>query len=588
MPTRRGRAPTGAAATKAGVAPASWTLGSRLARRRARISPRERAAAPAYDQAAPAPLRDEMAFVQDGEAAGSSDGDGDGAPAGEEAGDPQPAAALTEQVALNTTADDEVHDEELSQPGERPGARRVAAEGDGHGARSHGPGSYRRGSASSSAGPGPGAATATSEESASVRLTTGEGGIDEEDAREDSESVAAGPGQQHEAATGTRLAAGRVNPPPSDSVSRRQRRIERPGSKQASWLYPGPEDGHPGVLGPAGVSAKPGSRRWREPEPQAETGARGTAAAEGAARPPGPVRAEMGMAIPQATPAPMEAAADPQDGGLEHEAKTEQPSASAWRSLNAAVQCPIGRWRSGATILQRAREAAATGFTAAELEAGDQAEAAPTPIEPAANPQGGGAGQAATPAQAAALAMRTRVAQRRAEAAGHGRAAIAAGRDQQQVGHGRSSCKGPLAHCARRGSCPGLAHKLLVRECEGLRTQRSQLRRPRFPHNGQPRRRGPPREREGRELRRRWEAAGRPALGGGEPVAAAPAQTGQETSEPPDGAALWSCLGVGVEADIKQRAAAERQWKRRRRGALDVHDEEDFYFRHAELLDEEA
>ena len=193
---------------------------------------------------------------------------------------------------------------------------------------------------------------------------------------------------------------------------------------------------------------------------------------------------------------------------------------------------------------------------------------------------------------AVSAAMQQRVAQREAAAAegSRGREAMAAGREQLQVEHGQSSSKGLLAYCARCGSYAWRAHKLLARECEGetagLRTQRNLLRRRRFPHYSQPWRLGPPRELEGRELRRLWEAAGRPELGLGEPGAAAPAQTGQETPEPPDRAALLSCFGVGDEGDFKRWAAAERQRRRRRQRALDGDDDEDFYFGHEELLDE--
>ena len=186
---------------------------------------------------------------------------------------------------------------------------------------------------------------------------------------------------------------------------------------------------------------------------------------------------------------------------------------------------------------------------------------------------------------AAIGAMRMRVAQREAEAAGDGRAASAARREQQQGGHGRCGCKGLHAVCARGGLHSWRAHELPARECEGLRTQRSRRRRPRLPRYSQPRRRGPPRERDGRGPRRRWETAGRPARGLIKPAATAPAQTGQETLQPPEGAARLSCQGVGDEADFKQWAAAVRQRRKRRQGALEEHEEEYVYFGHVELLD---
>ena len=672
---------------------ASRTLGTRRARGRHRAPARLRAGAPARIQAARAPLGDAMALVQDGDAASGSDGSGEGAPAGEEAGASQPSAAPTEHTALNTTAEEEVHDEMLGLLAEQPipldglvqeeqgafdylgpfrrgelgrsevdfsgatvpalrgalrallrasgrsaeaaarhrgavmalaealeravgvgdllrwacitgaaDARRVAAEGDGHGAPRLGPGSYRQGGASASSGPGQGPAMAISgegarsrsprfgptvallragptdeelrerdrriharisahieavaagtavdspdtpesedpvdwmvssppeavgpteeaEESASVRAISGEGGTEEEDAREDSESVAAEPGQQ-DAATGSGLAASRANPPPSDSESLLQLGIARPGSGQASWLFLGPGEGHPGALGPAGVSAKPESRRRREPEAQAGAWAWGTAALKGAARPPGPVRAVLGMAIPQAAPAPMEPTAHPQGRGAGQAAAPVEPAAVAWRGHPAAARCPARRRCCGAETTQRAWEAAAAGLTstpapeparqpvAYPAEARAEAAGPPGAREgregpPPRVPQRTVAKAALTPAErgiVAGAAMHTREAQREAEAATECRAALAAGHGQLQV-------------------------------------------------------------------------------------AAAPAQTRQETLEPPDGVAFLSRAGVGDEAGIKQRAAAERQRRSQRQGALDVHDEEDFYFGHAGVLDEDA
>ena len=164
-------------------------------------------------------------------------------------------------------------------------------------------------------------------------------------------------------------------------------------------------------------------------------------------------------------------------------------------------------------------------------------------------------------------------------------------RGQLEAAHGRGRSLGLLAYCTGCGSYSWRAHKLLTRECggetAGLRTQRNLLRRRRFPHSSRPWLLGPPRELEARELRRLWEAAGRPELGLGEPGAAAPARPEQEAPEPPDRAALLSCFGVGDEAGFKRWAAAERQRRRRRQRAPDADDEEDFFFGQAELLDEE-
>ena len=163
-------------------------------------------------------------------------------------------------------------------------------------------------------------------------------------------------------------------------------------------------------------------------------------------------------------------------------------------------------------------------------------------------------------------------------------------RGRMDAAHGQGRSMGLLAYCTCCGSYSWRAHKLLARGCEGetagLRTQRNLLRRRRFPHASRPWLLGPPRELEARELRRLWEAAGRPELGLGEPAAVAQAGKEEEAPEPPGRAALLSCFGVGDEADFKRWAAAERQRRRQRQRAPDADDEEDFFFGQAELLDE--